>query len=75
MILIVAETAVGELNIPAERIVSETAVSKDRDLVIAIGGDGTMLRSGKSAFLDDVPLLGINLGRLGFLTDISPRDS
>lgn len=43
-----------------------------RDLVIAVGGDGTLLRAAHMTFPRNVPLLGINLGRLGFLTDISP---
>ena len=45
----------------------------DRDLVITVGGDGTLLRAAKLAFPRAVPLLGINLGRLGFLADISPH--
>jgi NAD+ kinase len=44
----------------------------DRDLVIAIGGDGTLLRAGKLAFPHQAPVLGVNLGRLGFLADLSP---
>ena len=70
--LVVAEDAAADVSLPDVTYVSESEVSRGRDLVIAIGGDGTMLRSGKTAFLHDVPLLGINLGRLGFLTDISP---
>lgn len=42
------------------------------DLVIVIGGDGTMLNAGRSLAAYGSALLGINLGRLGFLTDISP---
>lgn len=71
--VVVGESAAELISHPKVRLVPETDVSKDRDLVIAIGGDGTMLRCGKAAFLNDVPILGINLGRLGFLTDISPR--
>lgn len=71
--VVVGEGAAGLIEHPNVRLVPEADVSKDRDLVIAIGGDGTMLRCGKAAFLNDVPILGINLGRLGFLTDISPR--
>jgi len=41
------------------------------DLAIAIGGDGTMLNIARAMAPHDVPLVGINQGRLGFLTDIS----
>lgn len=71
--VVVGESAAGMFSHPDVRFVPEEDVSKERDLVIAIGGDGTMLRCGKAAFIDEVPILGINLGRLGFLTDISPR--
>lgn len=55
------------------RAVDGDAVATDRDLVIAIGGDGTMLRAAKMVFPRNVPLLGVNLGRLGFLADLSPQ--
>jgi NAD+ kinase len=42
------------------------------DLLIAIGGDGTLLRAAHLVAGRSIPLLGINQGRLGFLTDISP---
>jgi len=38
------------------------------DLVISLGGDGTVLRAAQFARAGDIPLLGINLGKLGFLT-------
>jgi NAD+ kinase len=40
------------------------------DLIIAMGGDGTMLRAGHLGGLCQVPILGINLGHFGFLTEI-----
>ena len=42
------------------------------DLIISIGGDGTMLQSAKLAHKLNIPITGINKGRLGFLTDINP---
>ncbi len=43
------------------------------DLVVAIGGDGTVLRAARAALTADLPLLGINVGRKGFLADIEPQ--
>lgn len=40
------------------------------DVVIAFGGDGTMLRAARVLGLSGVPLLGVNLGSLGYLTDV-----
>jgi len=48
----------------------ENEFDADCDLAIAIGGDGTMLKAAHLACLHDMPLLGINRGRLGFLADI-----
>ena len=42
----------------------------NNDLLIALGGDGTMLRAGHIAAPSKTPILGINLGRYGFLTEI-----
>jgi NAD+ kinase len=44
------------------------------DLLIALGGDGTMLRSGHLCAPCQVPILGINLGRFGFLTAVQEED-
>ena len=41
------------------------------DLVISLGGDGTLLQTAGLIYPHDVPLVGVNLGRLGFLTDFA----
>lgn len=43
------------------------------ELMIVIGGDGTLLRAGRAMLSAGVPVLGINLGRLGFMVDIAPK--
>ncbi len=62
---------VPDLNIT---IASLEEIGKRCDLVIIIGGDGTLLNAARNLSNFDVPLAGINLGRLGFLVDISPQD-
>ena len=52
--------------------VGEKDLAAQVDLVVAIGGDGTLLHAARHVAALNVPLLGINRGRLGFLTDISP---
>ncbi|MCL4185227.1 MAG: NAD(+)/NADH kinase, partial [Burkholderiaceae bacterium] len=45
-------------------------IGHEADLAIAIGGDGTMLGAARALAPHEVPLVGINHGRLGFITDI-----
>ena len=46
----------------------------DADIVISMGGDGTFLKAASRVRQKMIPILGINMGRLGFLADISPND-
>jgi NAD+ kinase len=57
-----------------EAAISRGELAKRSDLVITIGGDGTILNAARSIADENVPLVGINIGRLGFLADISPND-
>jgi NAD+ kinase len=49
-------------------------IGERADLVIAVGGDGTLLYGARLVARHGVPLLGVNRGRLGFLTDVMPHD-
>jgi NAD+ kinase len=55
-------------------VLGEPDFDGDADLIIAIGGDGTMLYAAGTVAGSDVPLLGINRGRLGFLADVTPDE-
>lgn len=55
-------------------LVSEADIAARSDLVVTVGGDGTMLRAARLLSGSGVPVVGINRGRLGFLADISPRN-
>jgi NAD+ kinase len=44
------------------------------DLVVSFGGDGTFLRAARHARAADVPVIGVNVGRLGFLAEIDPPE-
>ncbi len=55
-------------------VFNTSELGKHCDLVIAIGGDGTMLMASHNLCDFDIPLLGINLGHVGFLADIPADD-
>jgi NAD+ kinase len=58
----------------AQQIADIDSLGKLCDLVVVVGGDGSLLRAGRALAQYQVPLLGVNRGRLGFLTDILPDD-
>ncbi len=72
---VLVDAAAGDTCLPAgvTRVAADD-LSARADLIVAVGGDGTMLFAAQMAIGRSVPLLGINRGRLGFLADVSPAE-
>jgi len=63
------------IDIPGDRIKEENQpLDHSIDIAIVVGGDGTMLNAARILSEHDIPAIGVNLGRLGFLTDIALQD-
>ena len=56
------------------RVLSREGIGEACDLIIVLGGDGSLLSAARMLARHNVPVLGINRGRLGFLTDILPEE-
>ena len=63
---LVSAKAIGLLGVEFE------SMCKQVDFIVALGGDGTLISVSRRAYKFDKPILGINAGNLGFLTDINP---
>jgi NAD+ kinase len=61
--------------IGADQEAGEESFVTGLDLVLSIGGDGTLLRAAHLASAAGVPLLGVKVGRLGFLTEVEPAEA
>jgi NAD+ kinase len=70
----VASGPAGDEALDDIRSLDDDELHERLDLLIVIGGDGTLLRAARLVAGADLPLVGINRGRLGFLTDILPDD-
>jgi NAD+ kinase len=69
-VVIEKETA-GELGVRGE---DYAAIGSQADLAVVVGGDGTMLAAARNLVRHKVPMVGVNQGRVGFMTDIGHRD-
>lgn len=69
--VLVEENIAQQLSLPNPKTIAE--IGENADLVIVIGGDGNMLGMARKLAKYEVPLIGINRGNLGFLTDIAPQ--
>ncbi|MCG6887050.1 MAG: NAD(+) kinase [Proteobacteria bacterium] len=72
-VLLDEQTAASMEN-PGLPVASQDEIGRQCNLAITVGGDGTLLNAARNMVRFKVPLLGINLGRLGFLVDVSPND-
>ena len=61
-------------NYLKEKNIQEVFGVEQADLIISLGGDGTMLISAKEAIRGNIPVLAINMGSLGYLAEIKPQD-
>lgn len=68
-VILEAETA-RVVPLPGHETAAPNGLGERADVAIVLGGDGTMLSIARQLARHDVPLIGVNLGRLGFLTDI-----
>ena len=62
-------------NYLKEKNIQEVFGVEQADLIISLGGDGTMLISAKEAIRGNIPVLVINMGSLGYLAEIKPQDA
>src|SRR5580693_7806823 len=67
------ENEIRRLNCQAEAVTA-TELGQRADLVVSLGGDGTMLRAMRLADTQRAPVLGVNLGKLGFLAEVDVPD-
>lgn len=64
----------GKLSIPSYKYTNASLLPDDIDCILVIGGDGTLLQACRDLVERDIPLLGINLGTLGYLAEIEEKN-
>lgn len=62
------------VHVKPQHLAKKEACVRGVDMVIALGGDGTMLAAAKLVGSSGIPILGINLGKLGFLAEVAPGE-
>ena len=72
--IVLDDVTAGLIENPDVNECTREELSSRCDLVIVVGGDGSMLNVAKFIASDQVPVIGINRGKLGFLTDVLPNE-
>jgi NAD+ kinase len=72
--LLLNKTSVGSGEKFKAKILSADKIAEKADLIIVIGGDGSLLHTSREIVNYDIPIIGINRGKLGFLADINPNN-
>ena len=54
--------------------INEKEILEEAEIIICLGGDGTFLKAARKVYKEKLPILGINLGNLGFLTEIEKNE-
>ncbi|MEE4246047.1 MAG: NAD(+) kinase [Kangiellaceae bacterium] len=70
----VQDTLASDITAPNVNFISPAELGKQVDLVVVVGGDGSVLNAGRTHIQHNLPIIGINRGHLGFLTDIKPTE-
>ena len=64
-----------DIDLPEEvTIETKTEIQQNADMLFSLGGDGTLIETVKTVSIADIPILGVNLGNKGFLTELSPEE-
>ena len=68
------EQSAAHVTVRGPEVATRRLIGRQADLAIVVGGDGTLLDAARALVDFQVPIVGVNLGRLGFLTDVSPNE-
>ena len=72
--IVIEASSAAQLGNCYNYIVPADQLKQHADLIISIGGDGSLINAARVGVMQDLPVVGINRGKLGFLTDIHPDD-
>ena len=62
------------LEIMSEEGAVGVTTPEDSDLIIVLGGDGTLMHASHTAVMHGIPIVGVNLGRIGYMAEIEPNE-